>query len=144
MSDPEFELVELRKLRIHEEVLDSDVDKLVVALEREGELAEPIWVDRSSWVILNGHHRFAAVRRLGASRIPAWLFEYNDPRIRLTRWNEGPPLTKAEVVRRGLEGRPFPPKTTRHQLELQLPVRRTPLAELRDSSARVRPPAAQH
>ncbi|MCI4363638.1 MAG: ParB N-terminal domain-containing protein [Thermoplasmata archaeon] len=136
MSEPAFDLVELRRLRIHEEVLDQDVAKLVQELERSEEIVEPIWVDRATWVILNGHHRFAALRALGAERIPAWLLDYQDPRIRLARWGEGPPLSKAEVLRRAAEGRPFPPKTSRHLLDFELPSRRTPLSALRATPGR--------
>ncbi|MCI4345477.1 MAG: ParB N-terminal domain-containing protein [Thermoplasmata archaeon] len=136
MTEPKFELVELVRLRIHEEISDEDVAKLIQELERTGELIEPIWVDRGSWVILNGHHRFAALRALGAERIPAWLFDYRDPRIRLARWGEGPALSKAEVVQRATEGRPFPPKTSRHLLDFELPSRPTPLSALRPTPGR--------
>jgi L-serine kinase (ADP) len=130
---PRFELVPLARLREHEEIVAADVVQLVAEIRASGRVDHPIWVDGSTGAILNGHHRFAALRALGAARAPAWVFDYADPRIRLERWREGPPISKAEVLRRSSERRPFPPKTTRHRLELELPAHPTPLTELLDA-----------
>ncbi|MCI4341828.1 MAG: ParB N-terminal domain-containing protein [Thermoplasmata archaeon] len=139
MRAPVFVLLEIGRLREHEEVLRADVERLVEEIRAAGRVDNPIWVDRTTGAILNGHHRFAALRALGARRVPAWEFDYADPRIRLDRWNPGPVISKAEVLRRSSERRPFPPKTTRHQLEVELPPRPTPLAVLLDP----RPPEPQ-
>jgi L-serine kinase (ADP) len=127
---PEFELVPLGKLRAHEEIDEDNVVELVGQLREAGVFADPIWVARGSFVILNGHHRVEALRRIGASRVPAWLLDYDTDMVTLEPWRPGLPITKAEVVRRGLGGHLFPPKTTRHRLRVELPERRTPLAEL--------------
>jgi ParB-like chromosome segregation protein Spo0J len=68
-------------------------------------------------VILDGHHRYAALVRLGARRIPVAFVDYKDPKIRIESWRaqETPP-TKAEVVARAVAHHLFPPKTTRHPL----------------------------
>ncbi len=129
-SEPEFRLLRVDRLRGHEEFDPHKVDELVGELLRTGEFVDPIWVARGSWVILNGHHRVEAVRRLGLKRIPAWVFDYDGDSVDLERWNPGPPIEKSEVVRRAHHGRPFPPKTTRHRLRIDLPRRTVPLAEL--------------
>ncbi len=126
----EFALVPLADLKEHEEIDARDVGKLVRDIRARGEFSNPIWVARGSWVILNGHHRVAALRRLGAERVAAWVFDYHGPALLLDRWSPGPPIPKAEVERRALAGTPFPPKTTRHILTVDLPERSTPLAEL--------------
>lgn len=130
MTAPEFRLLPLDQLRVHEEVVEAEVVQLVGELRSEGTVREPLWIARGSLVILNGHHRYNALRRMGARLAPAWLLDYDDPEIELGRWGEGPSLTKAEVVERGLSGRPYPPKTTRHQIRHSLPHHPTPLAEL--------------
>jgi len=83
-------------------------------------------------VILNGHHRVEALRRMGLKRIPAWVFDYDGDHVDLDRWKPGPPIDKAEVLHRADVGRPFPPKTTRHRLRVELPRRTVPLEELSD------------
>jgi L-serine kinase (ADP) len=129
---PVFRLVPIEELRDHEEVEPHKVDELVRDLERRKVVAEPIWVAAGSCIILNGHHRVAALRRLGAERVPAWVLDYTSPDVRLERWGEGPPIPKAEVERRANEGRLFPPKTTRHVIVHGLEDRSTLLTELMD------------
>jgi hypothetical protein len=125
-----FALIPIELVREHEEIVDDDVHKLVRLLARTGVVKEPLLVDADSKVVLNGHHRLSALRRLGARLVPAWLVAYDDPQIELDLWRPGPPIPKAEVIARAMAGRPFPPKTTRHRLRLSFPPRPTPLAEL--------------
>ncbi|HEV2429179.1 MAG TPA: ParB N-terminal domain-containing protein [Thermoplasmata archaeon] len=131
---PTFELLRASDLRIHEEIDPSAVASLAERIRAEGVVREPIWVARGSGVILNGHHRFAALQRLGAERIPAWVVDYTSTEVVLDRWNEGPPIAKSEVVDRARSGRPFPPKTTRHTILFALPPHPTALAELLDGA----------
>jgi len=137
VSDPiAFALVPVADLREHEEVVESKVRALARELERERVFTEPIWVARGSLIILNGHHRAAAARRLGAERVPAWVLDYDSDLVRLDRWTPGPPISKDEVVRRAATGEKFPPRTTRHSLAVPVPSRPTPLAELGGPLAR--------
>lgn len=127
---PEFQLVPIELLRGHEEHESERVDALVAELQRAGRFVDPIWVARGTWVILNGHHRVEALRRLRLKRVPAWVFDYEGNCVDLDRWTPGPPIDKAEVVARATHGPPFPPKTTRHRLRVSLPPRSVPLADL--------------
>jgi L-serine kinase (ADP) len=127
---PVFRLLRVEELREHEQVDPRKVEELRELIRASGAVDEPIWVAERSGVVLNGHHRFQALRSLGARRVPAWVFDYDDPEVRIGRWSPGPPITKEEVVRRAKEGRPFPPKTTRHTLTVTLAPKVTPLSEL--------------
>jgi len=127
---PEFQIVPLRWLRGHEQHESTRVDELIAEILRIGSFVDPIWVARDTWVILNGHHRVEAMRKLGMKRIPAWVFDYDGDHVDLGRWKPGPRIEKAEVVRRAHRGTPFPPKTTRHRLRVELPPRVVPLDEL--------------
>jgi hypothetical protein len=88
---------------------------------------------------LNGHHRFAALRAIGAQRIPAWVFDYDSEAVVLERWDDGPPLTKSEVVARARSGRPYPPKTTKHLVKPMPAARHTSLELLGVPLVQVRP-----
>ena len=55
--EPEFVLVPIERLRAHEEVEEANVAELVEEIRRAGVFADPIWVSRGSFVILNVHHR---------------------------------------------------------------------------------------
>lgn len=133
---PRFELVPILRLRIHEEIHPDAVGSLVERIRTDGQIERPILVSSEGWVILDGHHRFAALKSLGARRVPAWVVDYAEPSIRLERWQEGPPIAKSEVLARATEGRPYPPKTTRHRLDFELPERPTRLVELVDGVSR--------
>ncbi|MGQ0537271.1 MAG: ParB N-terminal domain-containing protein, partial [Methanobacteriota archaeon] len=112
---PEFRLVPVRELHPHEEVEPGRADALAKVLARQGRVDQPIVVDRATLVILDGHHRYEAVRALGLRLVPAYLVDYQDPRITVRSWraNRMPP-SRAEVVAQALAGRRYPPKTTRH------------------------------
>jgi hypothetical protein len=131
-DDIEFALIPLDALRPHEQTVPEKVRDLTSELRRTGVFVDPIWVARGSHVILNGHHRVAALRGLGAVRIPAWVVEYDTGLVSLGRWSPGPPISKDDVVRRALEGALYPPQTTRHRFSVELPHQPTPLADLMD------------
>jgi len=71
--------------------------------EREYEVVKPIAVDYSTGVILDGHHRFAFLRKMGV--VPALLFDYSALDVN---------LPKEEIVARAERGELYPPRTTRH------------------------------
>ena len=127
---PEFALLPTSGLKIHEQIVPARVREIRKEIERTRRVEEPILVARETGVILNGHHRYAALKELGATKIPAWVVEYDDERVLLGRWEEGPEISKEEVVRRAHAGTPFGPKTTKHQILHDLPHRPTPLDEL--------------
>ncbi len=141
---PRFALVPIEGLRAHEQADERMVEKLAREIARKKLFVDPIWIDRATRTILNGHHRFHAVKHLGARRIPAYLFEYrDDPSITLGRWDAGPPISKEEVLRAAKEGRLFPIKTTRHRVRELPPTRPVPIGELiRADIEEARPPAA--
>jgi L-serine kinase (ADP) len=138
---PKFELLRIDQLHAHEEVDSDDVQQLVHEIQSAGVVEDPIWVARGSWVVLNGHHRLAALRALHARRVPAWVVEYEHPSVRLDRWSPGPPISKSDVVNRARAGHLFPPKTTRHTVPLPPERHSIPLAELLAPPEAARRPA---
>ncbi len=73
-------------LTLHEEVVSSHVESLCEAIEREGQVRDPVIVDRESQVVLDGMHRVTAIDRLGLASIPVCRVEYSDPSIELGGW----------------------------------------------------------
>lgn len=133
MSDPtapRFELVPIDRLLIHEEIRPEAVGDLTERIRRDGRVERPILVSSEGWVILDGHHRFAALQALGATRVPAWVVDYTKDEIHLERWDPGPVISKREVLDRAAARQPFPPKTTRHRIVWELPSHPTPLEQL--------------
>jgi len=128
-----YAIVEIETLRSHEQVRPALLARLVDQIRSEGCVRKPILVESRHSVILDGHHRYEALKRLGCRKIPVYVVDYEDPGIGLTTWPEATvgTVTKAAVIDHALRGDPFPPKTTRHLLTFTLEEVRVPLDELR-------------
>ncbi|MDE1822690.1 MAG: ParB N-terminal domain-containing protein [Euryarchaeota archaeon] len=128
-----FELVPIEDVREHEEIEEEVLRYVLGEFRKDGGVREPILVSRGDHVVLNGHHRLAALRQLHAKRVPAWVVDYQSDIVTVERWPGSTypgPVTKDEVVAHAREGHLFPPKTTRHQLHVELPPKNTPLRDL--------------
>jgi len=130
---PQFALVAIDRLRPHERTQPRLLAQVLDDLRTTGFVRRALLVEAEHLVILDGHHRYEALRRLGCTRAPVYLVDYEDDGIGLTTWPEATvkSVTKAEVIDRGVRGDPFPPKTTRHLVRFELQGVRVPLDELR-------------
>ena len=127
-------LVETVSLRGHEEVIPDNLETRTSKLLSKG-FYKPIIVDRSSMVILDGHHKWTAAGRLGLARVPVIMVDYlDDEGVLVDVWpNCGrDSITKTEVLDMGSSEYLFPPKTSRHTLPFEIPSISIPLAELQD------------
>jgi len=82
----ELKLEKIEKLRIHEEVIPSLVERLSNQIQRDALIKHPIIVDKRSLVVLDGMHRLAVLQHLGYRLIPVCLVNYEDPNILVKRW----------------------------------------------------------
>lgn len=129
---PRFGIVEIQRLHGHERIRTDLLAELTKQIRKDGVLKRPVLVADRVLVILDGHHRVEALRKLGCKRIPAFLVDYESDGVRLTTWPDAEVkvVTKPEVVRRGLSGERFPPKTTRHTLTAAVRERPVKLEDL--------------
>lgn len=108
--------VDVKELKEHEEIdsfrLDEVYDSILIS-----ESVYPIIVDLNSNVILDGHHRYNALKRLGIQTIPSYLIDYNSESIQVDSWRSDFKVTKNDVVRVGKSDNLFPPKTSKHIIE---------------------------
>lgn len=79
-------LADVRKLYPHEETSPEFVDKLMKRMEKEGNVKHPALIDRNTQVILDGTHRFTALKKLGCRWMPVCLMDYKNPAIRINCW----------------------------------------------------------
>ena len=79
-------LVELNKLRQHEEVDPTHLKELKEEIRSDKILKFAIVVDKNTNVILDGEHRFNALKELGCRRIPIVYVDYNSPDIEVQTW----------------------------------------------------------
>ncbi len=132
-STVRFDVLEIRGLHGHEQIRPTLLAELRDLIKRDGYLRRPILVADRAFVVLDGHHRVEALRSLGCRRIPAYVVEYFSDIVNLTTWPDAivSSVTKEEVIRRGLTGDLFPPKTSRHTVTIPLEDRPTDLADLK-------------
>ncbi len=126
-----LEILDIFSLRPHERTQLSLLRRTVREIVREGRIRLPVLVEREHLVILDGHHRYEALKRIGCRKIPCYVVDYDSKEIGLTTWPGAvvDRVTKEEVVEHGLLGQLFPPKTTRHLYE-PFPESPIPLRDL--------------
>jgi len=115
-NNGEIHLVELEKLHQHEEADPEHLEELTQQIAADKILKYAIVADRKTNVILDGEHRYNALRNLGCKRIPVIYVDYESPNIEVQTWRNGYNLTKQDIIEAALTGRRFPPKTSRHMI----------------------------
>ena len=111
-------LVKLDCLKEHEECDPIYLEELLEKIVKDGELKRPIIVDSRTMIILDGHHRYLCIKKLGKRFIPAYLIDYSIPEIEVYSWNNNEVMTKEKVINAGLSGKKMPPKSTKHMIRI--------------------------
>ncbi|MEM1565848.1 MAG: pyridoxal-phosphate dependent enzyme [Candidatus Bathyarchaeia archaeon] len=107
-------LVELERLRQHEEVDPNHLNTLTQQIASDKVLKYAIVADFKTKVILDGEHRYNALKNLGCKRIPVVYVDYESPNIEVQAWRDNYHLTKRDIIEAALTGKLFPPKTSKH------------------------------
>ncbi len=107
-----LKVMDINLLKAHEEVDKSHVQEIKEALLKDSMQIEPILVENKHNIILDGHHRVEALKDLGFTKIAAYLVSYDD--VKLDSWRPEIKLEKAQVIKNALQGKLFPPRTTKH------------------------------
>ena len=109
-------LLDIKELKQHEKVSDSRVAKLLVDIKKRKKIINPILVSNDGNIILDGHHRVAALKILGLTKVPAEGIDYLIDNVKLNirckkTMNK---LLKEILILKVKQGNIFPIKTTRH------------------------------
>lgn len=110
--------VDINRLRPHERTEPGKLRQIVRELSAGRAGMRPIVIDRATCIILDGHHRHLAARRMGIRMVPCYLVDYSDPSIRvhLRRGEIRDKLIKQAVMSLAGMGKRFPNKTTKHMI----------------------------
>ena len=127
MASPSISLLPIASLLPHERTLPARVQEIAREIASMGGVHA--LVASESGVVLDGHHRLTCLKRLGATLAPVVVVSYPSDQVRVLPRRKIR-VTKSEVELRGQQGRPFPPKTTKHEFDYPLPSRRTSLQRL--------------
>jgi hypothetical protein len=76
----------LEKLKPHEEVSSHIVDELAAEMLARNEVRDPLMVDEKTLAILDGMHRYAALKKIDCAYALCCLFNYDNPQIKVGSW----------------------------------------------------------
>lgn len=79
-------LVDIDALKPHEEIVESIVRSLANDILTQGEVRDPLMVDRDDYVILDGMHRYNSLKTLRCRFAPCCLLDYDNPKIKVGSW----------------------------------------------------------
>ena len=114
-------IVSIDHLKPLEKVFLYHLKNLSEMILKEGIVHTPIIADKKSGIVLDGSHRYIFFLMNGYKEVPVKFVDYSDEHIRvgsrlIHRYlvDGKIEISKEEVLRRGINGELFPPRTTRH------------------------------
>jgi hypothetical protein len=121
-SNLKIVLLPINELKPHEQGSPIYLELLKEEILKDGMLKYPIIADEKTHVILDGMHRWLALKSLGYTLMPVILVDaLNNPKIRVGRRrihqylnNSGEEVTIEKIISSGLSGCLMKPRSTRH------------------------------
>ena len=123
MTDFELDILPIAELKAHEETLPDRVLRIKKEILEMGIVSMPLWADEKSRIVLNGHHRLAALKMLGCARVPVLLIDYENPcvTVNICPGSAIPSISKSMVITAALSGQLFAPRSSLHRLNFTPP-----------------------
>ncbi|PVU76311.1 hypothetical protein DDW13_03510 [Acidianus hospitalis] len=79
------ELIKINQIITHEDIDIVNLNKVINCIRKNKEII-PIIIDEESFMVIDGHHRFYAMKLLGFSKIPAYLINYRKDYVKVNKW----------------------------------------------------------
>jgi hypothetical protein len=105
--------IDINLLFPHEQVIADKKEILKDNLKYKDDsvIISSIIICSESKMIIDGHHRYFALKELGIDKIPVTMISYFSDRI-ITDKNDS--LMKHDIIANALNGKLYEPKTTKH------------------------------
>ena len=113
-SDYKVELVSVLNVRRTEEHDNNRVSSLLEKIRAQAVWTDPIIIEKHTGLIMDGHHRLNAGKRLSLKYVPCIKLEYVDERVELGFWRDNFKLQVKDILALKTSGKVLPYKTTRH------------------------------
>lgn len=102
----------------HEETQPDKVKTHAAKMLRRGTQKRPVVVhyldDERKYLIIDGHHRVAALKELGYQYVIANRIDYLSSEIKVKSWQGAKEWDKKDIIEQALRGNLRGPKTTKH------------------------------
>ncbi|MGA2784806.1 MAG: ParB N-terminal domain-containing protein [Candidatus Bathyarchaeia archaeon] len=85
-SPSKISLIEIERLKPHEEVIERQVQEIASEIRSENKVRDPLIVDDKKYIILDGMHRYDSLKKLGCVFAPCYIVDYDDPEIKVGSW----------------------------------------------------------
>ena len=111
----DVKLVEIKLLNPHEKVIEkkkSSLAKFIKSYENYYIISSIVCCHKSM-LIIDGHHRYTALKELGVKKIPVTLINYSNKDIRTTDNNS---ILKEDLIRNAKKNKLYSPKSTKHSV----------------------------
>lgn len=114
------ELVRVSDMHGIEEFDPARADVLENKVKAEGRWTVPVIIAQKGCLVLDGQHRLEVARRMGLSKIPAIVVDYNDVSVWTLR--KEIPVSPQKVERKVLKDNTiYPYKTVKHKFNFDIP-----------------------
>lgn len=116
-----IKILQISLLKSHEAIDFEKLNTFIGKLKKDGCIRNPVIVDNKHFIIIDGHYRTAALKKLGAKKIPTVLVDYKNDNIKVyLRRKLFMQIVKDAVVDHALNNNVFPEKTTRHFIKKRI------------------------
>lgn len=119
----------------HEYYDNNVVNCLMEKIKNSGVWTEPIVVDNNNFIVLDGHHRLEAARRLALHKVPCACIDYDSDIIDVSAWRQGETIDRTAVREAALSGKLLPIKTSRHSFSKPIVIEKVSLAYLKQGTS---------
>ena len=114
-------IISINLLKPLEKVFSYHLKNLSKMILDDGFVKAPIIAEKKHGIVLDGSHRYIFFLMSGYKEVPVKFVDYDDEHIRVGARlihrhliEERLSISKQDIIRRGLAGELFPPRTTRH------------------------------
>lgn len=106
--------IDINKLKPHEKISKKRLENLSLELIKDGFLKKPLIVENKKFIILDGHHRFYLLKKLGVKKVPCYIVDYDKIAVFPRRKKFKEVDLKKLVYETVLKNKLLPYKTTKH------------------------------
>ncbi|RLF87038.1 chromosome partitioning protein ParB, partial [Thermococci archaeon] len=86
----EYVFIELDKMKPHEQLVQRELEDFIESVTGSGIFWKPMLLAKipgtDEYLIVDGHHRWAGLQKLGAKKAPSVILDYFDEGVKVYTW----------------------------------------------------------